>query len=91
MSSCENAELHNFGVVSFSPPKIPDNFVVTEKLVKTAKEIIENKKLYYKLRLRLMPFYCISPSLTYHLKVLIVEQAHGFLLEQQYIILRVWL
>ena len=54
-SPCPLAKMRNYTtLVLFHFPRLKylDNFAVTEKLVKTAKEIIENKKLYYKLRLR---------------------------------------
>ena len=53
--SCPLAKMRNYTtLVLFHFPRLKylDSFPVTEKLVKTAKEIIENKKLYYKLRLR---------------------------------------
>ena len=54
-SPCPLAKMRNYTtLVLFHFPRLKylDNFAVTDKLVKTAKEIIENKKLYYKLRLR---------------------------------------
>ena len=52
---CPLAKMRNYTTLllfHFPHLKYFDNFPVTDKLVKTAKEIISNKKLYYKLKMR---------------------------------------